>query len=147
LPSFKTNNFSCSLFFAHLEGPTALCVCAWGEYCHIPHLAEVLSFVPFPLCPYCHQNRDSQISMIRRYHETDSSFSTTFFYLWISASFSLLASNDLPCILASLSNAFQKMLYLVIQCFFNCFVVKNKNCLEYSLSCSFLNLIWTKNLL
>lgn len=125
MPSFKTNNFSCSLFSAHLEGPTALCVCAWGEYCHIPHLAEVLSFVPFPPCPYCHQNRDSQISMIRRYHETDSSFSTTFFYLWISASFSLLASNERSHLYSCQpKQCISKTALPRSSSVFNCFVVK-----------------------
>lgn len=99
--------------------------CSRAEvYFHVPHLTSALSFLPFPSCPYCHQNRSSQTSMMRRYLGANQNSSrTVVLHLQISAFFSLLASEDLPWILAS-SAMHLKRYFTYLFSIFNCFVVE-----------------------
>lgn len=146
---FQTNMFSCCSFSVHLEDPRLM----QGQevYFHIPCLAWVPSCVPLPPRPYWNQNRSSYMSLIRRHCGTVSNSSTVFFNIWILASFSLLASEDLSYIFTFLSS--QQCIYkdvtYVIQLFFFFFgggvVCGRRFFMKCSLSCSFLHSIWTKN--
>lgn len=114
LSTAKFQDKTCCPFAAYLD---SLSFMQQGEvYFHTPHLAQVLSFVPFPPCPYCHQNRSSQKSMIRRCHGTDSSSSIAFF---ISAVQLPVHFRPLRISLAflKLSNAFEKKLYICYSVF------------------------------
>lgn len=84
-------------------------VCVEGSGFHVPHLAEAVSFAPFLPCPYFHQNRSSQVPVIRRYPGRESSSRTTFFHSGFQFPFPFWLWGP-PLHSCQLSNAFQKML-------------------------------------